>query len=176
MRTLINLLQYEATRKPKVADLVARAADLTDEEIATADVPLPWFRKALVELRQKMKDEAFFASISFADIEPYVTDGYVEDGLGDIRRWQGGDQWVNLPRDNQLLVKEGMLMWFPVSGGVWIDSVFVANPAGFLVTNSIFVARCGKTQYAHARQEQLLNQNPMIEHTPSPLERPWTIY
>jgi len=50
---IISLLLYEAGRKSEVAALVKRVEALTDEEIASAHVPLPWYRKALTELRKR---------------------------------------------------------------------------------------------------------------------------
>lgn len=52
-RSLIDMLRFEATRRPEIGDLIERAPYLTDKQIDELDVPMPWFREAFREVKRK---------------------------------------------------------------------------------------------------------------------------
>lgn len=58
MRThsLAQLLDYEAKRRPEIAEIMTRVASMTDAEIDALNLPLPWFRKALREERDRLSN------------------------------------------------------------------------------------------------------------------------
>lgn len=56
-QSLEGLLEYEAKRKPEIKALLDRVDDLTDADIESAVVPLPWFRQALKQIRDRRAAE-----------------------------------------------------------------------------------------------------------------------
>jgi hypothetical protein len=75
---LIGKLMYEAKVKPAIKLLVDRVAELTDEEIDQAKVPLPWFRIALRKLRDQYKGD-----IAHAQMYGIVMDNLIESKNND---------------------------------------------------------------------------------------------
>ena len=146
-RDIVSLILSEAKRRPAIAELVARAHEMTDDEIATVKVPLPWYRKALKKLRDQKEN---------AEFELYVLENSTEiitpDGGGAIYRYTGMTDFIAVDRDGQIEVKTGMLIWFPKSGGVWIDTLF-SETIDPKLGQSIHVSNSTKTEYTHARYE-----------------------
>lgn len=124
-RDPISLLRYEASRRPEVADLLARIDDLTDQDIAEAKVPLPWYRKALTTLRDQNRDSRVRANLELS-IEAYIVRGQSADPEGAIVTYTGEDIWVKV-RSTELLLKSGTLIFFPEKGGVWLETLFLPN-------------------------------------------------
>lgn len=121
MRSIENMLAYEAKKKPVVADLVARADALSDEEIDSAPV-LPWIKDAVRSLRADKEHEVFAS-----ELLSLVIDGVREDVIGEVREWIQAETYVNLDRGGQLLVNPGDIVFLPTAGGVWIDTIFSRN-------------------------------------------------
>lgn len=148
-RSLTDLIRYEAKRRPEIAALVARAATLSDAEIAAAEVPLPWFRKALAQLRDEAARAAVFRRVA-ATIEQHVVAGTVPDPEGTLRRWQGGRTFLALDRGGGVEVDDGALLWLPDGGGVWIDTIFARTPDPRIAAASQPVERTRLSGYRQA--------------------------
>lgn len=166
MRTtsLTNLLLSEAKRKPHIAELVARAEEMSDLEIEQADVPLPWFRLALKEIRGNRGHANFAAAINAGDV-PGITFGFTPDMDGLMVAWTAEESWITLSpqgsMENKLLVPHGTLIFFPDSGGMWIDSIFVARPTLDL-SNTRMVGRTNRMGYKIAQRERIQNGPDML--------------
>lgn len=119
------MLRAEARRFPKVAELLERVAYLSDEEIDYADVPLPWYRHALRSLREK---ERFLASITAMRSEMEGGSSFFRHGVNpSIKGKQGiyayADRWIKMI-NSEMLLRSGTLVFFPNTGGVWVESAF----------------------------------------------------
>lgn len=140
MRTLISMLEYEATRRPEVASLMSRAVELSDEEIDAAVLPLKWYRDALRLYRSQLRSH----EIANGD---NVIIGEVPDPLGVMREWIAGETFVALNK-GALLVRYGDYIWIPDSGGMWIDSIFAKRVPDSVETNTrVISAAVSRSHY-----------------------------
>lgn len=157
---IVKLLLSEARKRPDIAALCERAALLTDEEIATTVVPLPWFRQALRKLRDQRALEEAQRVIS--ENPEAIVRGHLPDPWGDMRRWVGVSRFLQVERDNSIEIVPGRLLWVPDTGGVWIGTVFskIVDPA--IEDGSVSIGRVTKSNFARADQERILSQNPQL--------------
>jgi hypothetical protein len=105
---------------------MARAEYLTDHELQTVQVPLPWFRDALRELRDELKGQTIM-KITGAVLNDYVTISTNPDPEGVTYQWMGMDTYVKVG-NTQLLLKYGEYFWFDPEGGVWLDTIYCRVP------------------------------------------------
>jgi hypothetical protein len=122
-RSYEKMIYAEAKRFPKVAELLARAAELTDEEIATADVPLPWYRMALTRIRNEERGKAKMGEMK-SEMESgssYFRHGSAPPIKGYQAVYCGPDQYVMM-LVTEMLLRSGTLVFFPLHGGMWIES------------------------------------------------------
>jgi len=148
-RTLSELLLFEATRKPKIAELISNIRDLSEEDIDNIKVPLPWYKKALKEYKKslgKRDEDALVNARALEYISKYVVDGVVPDGLGHLKEWRGENIYLVLDRNGNLEIKTGTALWFPDTGGVWIETVYskFIDPRIFGLPT---ISRMTKTEY-----------------------------
>jgi hypothetical protein len=120
-----TLLRAEARRHPNVADLLARITELTDADIDAADVPLPWYRTALKQVRLK---EQYLQSVNAMTGEMEGGNGYFRHGVnpsikGKQAVYTGPDTWIKMFQSDFSL-RSGTLLFFPFTGGVWVESAF----------------------------------------------------
>lgn len=121
-QSITSMLEYEATRKPEIKDLLDRVMELSDQDIQDAVVPLPWYRQALMAMRaqrQHEKDQLTILGAVVTSVNP--------DPKGMIGYWEEPTQFVKVTKTSDIEVKEGFPLWFPYEGGVWIDTVFCAS-------------------------------------------------
>lgn len=117
-QSLDQLIRYEAKKRPEIAALVERAPEMTDAEIDEVKVPLPWYRQALRAIRRD------------ANVKNSTRIGVVADPMGQMCRYDGDTQFIEIDTQGELIlrgtleVKRGALVWFPDSGGIWIDTIF----------------------------------------------------
>lgn len=158
---IVKLLLSEARRRPDIAALCDRAAALTDEEIATVIVPLPWFRQALRKLRDRKALEE--AQRVIMDHPEAIVHGQVPDPWGDMRRWSAPSRFLQVERGNAIEIVPGRLLWVPDTGGVWIGTVFsrIVDPA--IEYGSFSIGRVTKSNFSRADQERILSQNPHLD-------------
>jgi hypothetical protein len=109
---IVAMLHYEAKVKPEVKKLVDNIMNMTTQDIENAQVPLPWYRQALLILKNR------------TTIQSTITFGENADPLGWIARWHDVDSDLMIDRNNTIEIKTNTLVWFPDSGGVWIESLF----------------------------------------------------
>ena len=149
-RSLKELLLFEASRKPKIAELISNIRELSEDDIDNIKVPLPWYKKALKEYKTslvKRDEDALINEKALEYISKYVVDGVVPDGLGHLKEWRGENIYLSLDRNGNLEIKTGTALWFPDTGGVWIDTVFskFIDPRIF---NLPTISRISKTEYS----------------------------
>lgn len=125
-RSPIDLLMYEASRRPHIKDLVERAHDLSDEEIKAAIVPLPWYRKALTQLRDarnKNKNAMISQGNQAALMAPFIRNGHNADPEGIMCIYNGDTRFITMGKTS-IEVHTNTFVFFPRAGGVWIDTAF----------------------------------------------------
>lgn len=151
-RDIVALLRAEAKRKPAIAQLMNDVVDMTDEQIAALKVPLPWYRVALKKCRD-LKINAQTTERVSAIIANSVVEVFINDTDGSMRQFTGDTQFIKVARGGDVEIKCGTLIWFPLSGGVWIDTLFSStiDPA---LGQSTFVGEINKQGYITARAEQ----------------------
>jgi hypothetical protein len=103
-KTLIGYLQYEARVKPHIKELVDRVDDMTDEDIEAAQVPLPWFRIALRDLRDSRK------VVELPEIP------HEADPMGTLVEWVSAEAFIKTTARLEVEVKPGMLLWLAAYG------------------------------------------------------------
>ena len=148
-RSLKELLLFEASRKPKIAELVSNIRELSEEDIDNIKVPLPWYKKALIEYKKsllKIDEDSVVRTRALEYISKYVVDGVVPDGLGQLKEWRGESIYLVLDRNGNLEIKTGTALWFPDSGGVWIDTVYSKFIDPRICTLNT-ISRMTKTEY-----------------------------
>ena len=150
-RSLTELLRTEARKRPEIAALIENIDNISNEEIMATKVPLPWFRKALIELKKESITK-YFHERAMRMIADQVEEVYVEDGVGSLRRWNGGKTFVALDRGH-LEINPNTLLWFPLTGGVWIDTVFAKEIDTQLQTTQ-FIKQISKSGYAEEVKQQ----------------------
>lgn len=92
---------------------------MTDEEIESVRVPLPWYRNALRQMREEKQK-----IMMMADVVANSEFGVVNDIEGEIHEWRQGTEFVDVGRGGGLEITPGKLVFFPTTGGVWIDTLF----------------------------------------------------
>lgn len=131
-RDLVKMLEYEAKRKPLVGELWDRLPDLSDEEIDAASLPLPWFRKAFREARERFAVRALVDVARDNPIDPSevseganVTKGWTAEYLGDTAFFISSTGF-------SCEVMRTTWLFFPDDGGAWDGATFFADiPSAF---------------------------------------------
>lgn len=147
-RDIVKMLESEARRKPHIAELLerARTGTLTDDEIAEAILPLPWFRKALTEARNR-------SAVALAFDDPSVEMVSLEDG-GNTRHgttviYTGPTCWLKPVRGLHAELRAGDLLFFPDEGGAWLNQTFFSGSQPELKSVEI-VAHQTRKEYVEA--------------------------
>jgi hypothetical protein len=115
---IIKLLHYEATVKPDVKQLLDRVDSMTDDDINNAVVPLPWYRDAL----RKIKAQNAYATMQ-ALVNAHAIDGQTNDPMGWMAKWDADETTMAVDKGG-VDVKFNTAVWFPDTGGVWIETLF----------------------------------------------------
>jgi hypothetical protein len=125
-QSITSLLEYEAKRRPEIQEMMDNLESMSDQDIERAVVPLPWFRQALRQLKGERLAEArrlaaeLFANGATLSVNP--------DPMGRTGYWGSNESWIPTTTGRtSILVKSNYPLWFPDTGGVWIDTVFI-NP------------------------------------------------
>jgi len=147
--SIIEMLEYEAKRRPAVAELVARIPDMTVDEIETVKVPLPWYRQALKQMRRQYEH-----GLLSDEIDLHVSDRYQADPDGWMCTYTGETAFIHIDRGSQLQVETGTLVFFPKKGGVWIDLLFSGKLDEYLKACCRVVKETTLTNYKQARSDQ----------------------
>lgn len=131
-RSLLTLLMSEARTKPHIAHLVATVPMMTEDEFTAIAVPLPWYRKALTELRQQ---DARKASQEAATVFVEAMGDIVENApqRGIVARYTGPDTQVFPPVRHRggnplsIEVKTGDII-FITPDETWLGSIPMGHP------------------------------------------------
>jgi hypothetical protein len=159
IRDPLVLLEYEAKRKPALASLIADLDSLTEEAIAAAKV-LPWIRKALLTMKRQRQSTDIEAEVMACTIVDQMP-----DPLGEMRRWEGPEEYVKIGR-TQLEMRLGQLLWLDANG-VWIDTIHTP----FTEQISRNTTSCGlvrRTEYMQAVRQRAQQ---LVPQTATPTER-----
>ena len=164
---ITKLLAYEATVKPEIKKLVDNLPNMTLEDIDNAQVPLPWYRDAMKRIKAQQAHAAWMANI-----DEYVTDGSVNDPMGWTATWDADKVSINLDRGS-VDVEFNTVVWFPDSGGVWIETIF-SNKIDPLLNNLRRTQYLSKSQYYTEYRKRINNLNPTstIDLTNGTTEKP----
>lgn len=169
-RDIVKLLEIEAKRRPNIAELLARAETLTDEEIDTAQVPLKWFKDALKEARKRQlgaSAERRMAEL-LATLPPMESNN---DGENEKRgltlEYTGGNFWTKTRTGAEMEICTGDWFFFPEDGsGAWLNQTFLPRPP-MQLSQSKQIAEQTRFEYVLAYKAKLNNmpgfQQP--EHT-----------
>jgi hypothetical protein len=152
---LLGYLEYEAKVKPAIAELVAKVDSMTDEEIDAADTPLPWFKTALKMLKYENIRKAQGVEMLG------VTMGHTPDSMGQAAMWTGGDIFIQASSKMAVELKTNTLVWFPETGGVWIESTFCRTVDHRLADLPI-TGVMTKSQYMVAYKESLAKRHGVV--------------
>ena len=140
------MLDYEAKRRPEIADVIDRLGEMTDDEIKAVKVPLPWVTKALL---------AKCEEIRLAKMVIKSNNGFVDDPIGIVKCWPFMEQWVPLnAAGGQLLVKENDLVFF-VNNGCWLGTIW-CQVVPTILANCRPVREASKSQYSEILREKLM--------------------
>jgi hypothetical protein len=154
-RSPIDLLLYEANRKPEIARIVAELDDMDESAIDALLLPLPWYRDALRRLKRKNAREQV-GQIGLHDLDGHVVYGVVPDPMGEIRVFTAPTCFVPIGKNRTLVeVQTGKLLWFADADGFWFETLFTpaVDPHVFVFTK--FAARASLTAYRFECQERL---------------------
>ena len=148
-RDIVKMLESEARRKPAIAELLerARAGELTDAEIDEAVVPLPWYRKALKQACVRVADD---------NIEMVRLDDGANSQPGTTVIYRGDNCWLKPQRGMKIEVRTGDLLFFPDSGGAWMNQTFFSGAQPELRVVEI-VAQQTRKDYVESYMERLAN-------------------
>lgn len=155
-RSPIDLLIYESKRRPEIRNLLglAEMGELTDAEIDAAKVPLPWYRKALRQLRDSRINQTR-ANVSMGNAmkameeNGLILDGKLAPSEGVMMQYVGPTQFIAMGKGHIELLS-GRPVFFPKVGGVWIDTVFSGRIDPNLQNNVIRPVECNRLAYITA--------------------------
>ena len=175
MRSLKNMLDYEARKNPSLASLIADLDHLTPEEITNHPLRmLPWVRQQLLATKKSMAGRAVLEQTA-KSIEGLIVDGFMPDPIGETRRWIGGNEFVKLSRPGHLEMHYGELIWLDQKGGAWIDTVYCRPYDSRLITCTSSIGQMSRLHYMDAVRERARGESscdtPMLGNLkpPSPL-------
>ncbi len=157
---MVAMLAYEAKNKPDIKALVDKIHEMTIEDIQNAVVPLPWFRQALLLMKQREAHARLMARMNDVEI------GKNADPKGWVARWHDTDTFINLERGSSVEIRTNTLIWFPEDGGVWIETIFsnMIDPRLLTLKQTEFMT---KSQYMIAYRERIngLSHSSVIDMT-----------
>jgi len=114
-RDISSMLAYEAKRQPALQQILNNLSDYTEKEIEQAPF-LKWIRQALLAKKRQFLTQANL---------PDIVDGQMPDPIGYMHRWIGAETFVRTSvSGGAIQVNPNDLIWFPLTGGVWIETVF----------------------------------------------------
>ena len=143
IRNTDTLLDYEAGRKPAIAQLLANLLTTSEDDINAAPV-LKWIRQALLGRRKKLLAEAAFNGLP-------IIDGWTPDPPGEARRWMAPDTFVDIDRGGAVQVVHNRLIWLPrTGGGIWYETMFSKLIDHRAISLSAAVGPMTKSQYSEA--------------------------
>lgn len=155
-RSPVDLLIYESKRRPEIKALMelAETGELTDAQLDAAKVPLPWYRKALRQIRDaRLANHRINVSMvnTMKSMEEHglIRDGKLAPSQGVMMQYVGPTQFIAMGKGHIELIS-GRPVFFPKIGGVWIDTVFSGRIDPNLQNNVIRPVECNRLAYITA--------------------------
>jgi len=152
-RSLDKLLEAEARRRPEIAAMLEIVEHLTDHDIDTAVVPLPWYRTALRVMRDKRR--GFNLAQNFEEAQPVVR-GFLPEMEGTQVFYRGREGWFDrgthsgvsllIPTDTHLFVTDHLTVWYNCTSLAIDDRFKTSQP----------IKRSTLTQYKADYNERML--------------------
>jgi hypothetical protein len=151
-------MAYEIKRRPALAAMVEAIDTTTRFQIEASGFP-KWIRQALIQMQEQKKKDIESAYLLAKNSE-LIVDGYRPDPEGQMNQWTGPDAYVRLDRGSSLQVCYGQYLWFPKTGGVWIETIFskMIDPRVFKDTRIIGMVL--KSEYIRTYKEFTAKINP----------------
>lgn len=146
---MVKMLEYEAKVKPEVANAINKIDTLSHEDIDRLTMPLPWYLVALHRMKHQKEKEAQEAMI-LANIKDSVN----PDPTGWMAEWNQGDCYYPVTQAMSIQIFPGTLVWFPESGGVWIETTFVKQFDDRMAALPP-ITQMTKTQYTEAYRARI---------------------
>lgn len=153
---IVSLLKSEAKRRPKVAALLDRVHELTDEEIDTADVPLKWFKQGLRVARDRARIKNVMAETEAAMGPLVIIDTSVNTKPGCRIQYTGMGFFALSRTGISVEIKTYDWFFLPETGGAWQNQTFFEKiPTQVLQYHDVLVQRETRWDYICAWDEEL---------------------
>jgi len=165
-RDPLTMLNYEAKRRPEIAQLVAQVDCLSEDDIQRAPVKLPWVRQALLALKHQHATAIREAEIDRV-LETASVCSQLPDPVGAMHRWQGPPCFIKIGR-TQLEVQDGQLVWFD-GNGVWLDTIYTTVIDPVLHQYTVLCGQVTRSAYIRAVRDR--RQQLSLEVVQSPMEK-----
>lgn len=124
-RDSIVLLEYEASKRPFIRDLIDRIETVTNEEIEAAPWPLKWMREAFEKKRKQYTDAKL--SAEFELMLPPAATHDINDYIGTVVEFTGDETWVKNLRGVSCLVKHGDKFFVDRDNQIWQGAALLAT-------------------------------------------------
>lgn len=162
MRSQLDMLRYESTRKPAVKELydLATAGVLTDKDIEEANVPLPWYKKALKELRDRHANESS-NKVSLILMKPHIIDSVNKPSNGVMMTFMGDTAFIKIGGSSLVELKYGRPVFFPRAGGVWIDTIYSKKIDPKLEDYCTNPVQCDRSHYINTWKDVVARDMPL---------------
>lgn len=159
-RSLEALLVGEARRRPEIAAMLEIIEHLSDNDIDTAVVPLPWYRTALKQLRNKKlaQQQAATFNASVDSAESLVTKGTMADMSGRQVIYQGSEGWFSKEANGagvSVMIPHGAHLFITDHGTFWYNCTAFRHLDPRL-QSSREVCASTLRQYKHDYNERML--------------------
>lgn len=128
---------------------------MTPEEIQNAQVPLPWYRDALMRLwyqeRAKMAGD-----MTTDHLAGRIITGFQGDPEGLMCEWMGATGFIG-----SIEVKTGDLLWFTEKGGMWIETVYMKQVPEHVRAMARPIRKATKSGYTEAYKDRKVRNCPV---------------
>jgi hypothetical protein len=120
---IVAMLLYEAKQKPNIQYLVDNILSLSTNDIQNASTPLPWYKQALLIMKNRLTLES---TTSYSNNS---------DPIGSTALWTYDNTFLKIDRGGEIEIKTNTPIWFQLnSPGVWIESLFSSTIDPILLT------------------------------------------
>jgi hypothetical protein len=126
-RDVESLLEYEIRKKPAVAAIAQRLDDMSKEDIDALKLP-KWIKQAFWNRKLEQQISIQAEELSGRAIKNMIIkDSFSPEIYGEIRRWVGNDVFIKVDRGCSIELRCNKIVFFPTSGGVWLETVFSSH-------------------------------------------------
>jgi len=115
------MLDYEAKRRPEIAQYIEDLPNMSSDDIDQLIVPLPWYRKALHERKATLETKRIAFELDEKSV--YWTTIKI---IGDVYAWNGPPMNIRIVNgyESQFDIRPGQLILLTTSGDAWFESIF----------------------------------------------------